>query len=958
MKCPFCSNDIPDNVKFCTECGAPLGNDQEAAAQAQNAAQDAAAQAQNAAQDAAAQAQDAAAQAQEAVQGYADQAQNAAQGYADQAQNAAQGYADQAQNAAQGYAAQAQGYADQAQNAAYNAAPQYQPQQPAYQQPQYQPQQPAYQQPQPQYQPQQPAYQQPQPQYQPQQPAYQQPQQPVKAKKKSHVGMIILVVVLLALIGAGVWAATHWEETKTLFTKTFKSDEEYLKLAVDKTVDEAKEEASDEISTVYSASRTMLAAAAGDKVSAGKIDINKHLDSALTLTLGSALSELIPEGSGVDLGWFRDVGLDIAVDSKGLLTSGKATLKLNGEALADVDFFLDAETGTLGLNVPLINSKAVLIDVNGLKEKLSSAAGSGDVAGTISSSSDKMTGLVLPEYEAVKTLIERYKDVVVENLDSVSKEDKTVKAGSLEQNFTVITVKITEKTVKNVVTAVLSKAKTDKEVKEVLRSVFEYMKTQEEMTAERYKGIYGDSYPYQYNFDFDEWYDGQFGGKIDEAVEKMKDKDYKLGINDIKLRLYTDSKAVIKGFEVETENQTLSAIRTEKGDKFAFEIKTSEDFAANMGGIRFVCEGEKSSSKLNFETSLKQKDRIFFEASFDGAYSGDKLTGKGSLKVTEKEVLTVELTDAKISLEDKVASGKIRIGAGKDLGELFFKKPSEVEYTPTAFSDTEASASGTSVIGSILPSLSIELDLDINETKNDFSVAVNVGKSNLLTLSNKGSLKTASDPAKFEGMSVNDEQQLNSWLGTVNGNLLSDVKDSLTKAGVPEELSDSLINSLSRSIAGGSTETVDDDYDYDWDDDDYDYDWDDDDDPDADETEDADETYEYDFDDYDIDDIDFNEYFEFTNADWEKVLEQVGIADYLVLDEAGNYDLNKVFKDPELYRQFFDNVDYNLLFENYDVDWESTFEFFDYDVNDYLDPDGKLDLNKVFRDLELLTVEP
>ena len=731
MKCEFCGQEIPDNAAFCPECGAPQ---KKPAAETVQKAESAVNEAEKAAETAV---NNAAGTVQIAAEGAKETAEAAAASVSEVSGASVAG----AQNVYDQTHRQAQEILGQAPSA------QAQPQQG--------------------YQPQQPAYQQPQQGYQPQQPVYQQPQQPAApatgkvkkakkskdGKKKSPVGKIILVILLLIVIGAGVFVALNWEQVKNWAIKTFSDDQKYLNYSVTNTLKKSPSQLDDLYAKVREVSQKEEAGA------------ELGLDTSLSLKLGSGADQLLA-GFGADLDWLKSLEISSADDLKGQSAGGGFKLNLNSKEIFDGAYYFDMESGDVVISVPKLASQAFRVNV--FETDSDSEYGYGESGRTVIQSVIPALSSAkpyVPDQELLERIRDRYKDLIIENLEDLSRADEELSAGGISEKYTVITVKLTEKTVKKVVKAVLKELKGDKDVKEFLKGSYDSL-------AGIVKSVPDASADFP--ADFDEFYE-KFRDSIDDRLGEVDEGDLDMGSKTPAVRICVDSEGVVKGLTFKADDVDVSLLIAEKGDDHALEFKENDLIGATLKW--------SDGSKKAFDLKIVNNGDEILRAKFDGKDSNGAVTGEGSLEIAGKDILGFSTEE--LSVTEKAIKGKAALTPGKDFFVLF--------------KDALGDSVPEGLLSSVSLKVALELDLDVTEDGGKVNAALKSGDSELIAVTSDMNKRNAKSPEKLTGVDITDPDNAQALMEEMQKSAPA-LLDGLKAAGVPEELLEDAADSISGDI--------------------------------------------------------------------------------------------------------------------------------------------------------------
>ena len=233
---------------------------------------------------------------------------------------------------------------------------------------------------------------------------------------------------------------------------------------------------------------------------------------------------------------------------------------------------------------------------------------------------------------------------------------------------------------------------------------------------------------------------------MDEALETLDEEDMDLPSFKLTLLTYLNDANDIVGITVKASSmgakiEPISWVRVEQGKKFASE------FVISAGTESLVFEGKGEKAKT---TNSK------YTLSFDG-----------------EKLLTVEVKD--YVSDDAQTSGTVRIIPSEDIMD-------------EVMGDADLPESVSDLIGSADPALEIQFSIVEGKT-GEFSIALTAGSKKLVTLSCFTKV-TVPDAIQIPENVVEfkDEESLNEWTETMNGDFLSTLIERLIEAGVPADL--------------------------------------------------------------------------------------------------------------------------------------------------------------------------
>ena len=547
----------------------------------------------------------------------------------------------------------------------------------------------------------------------PRRPGKQKKIRPERPKRSGAGKWIVLGVLGVILIALAALAAFRWNAVTSfatnLYEKTFLSPEEYYQRIERKTI-EAYLDNAEQQSDV--ATRMLNS----DKDFFTETELRLSLNQK---ALSDELLDLMEDEIGVDITWFENLGFYLSTGKADDLIGGSLSVFLNDKDIVSADLTFDPASETLYTKVPELSGRFFKVNPSELNS-------SGAVATMTSSNLDP---------EIILTLIDRYSEIVIDDLTKVEKGRETVTAGGFSAGYTALEVKIDGKVMLKIAKDVLKKAQNDKEVEELLYFSLGNM---------GYTGAKAD-----------EMYD-QFMGEIEDTLARLDEMDPKEISQSILMTVYVDGQGHIRGRHIR--------LREEK------ETVAELSYALVTSGLKYGLRAEyKADDSWDGYTS---QQNIILDGSGSVSLSRE-MTGSFDLRVKmvngrEGSEEKIDMKALKLGLEasakDKKISYEITITPTKDLLNLAledaYNMPSEVE--------------------DLIRDLSLRLSGETNNRSFSMNLALLNGKKDLLTLSEKFYEVKAFDIAV-----PSDAMDAQDWAASIDYSKIEGLMAALTEAGVP-----------------------------------------------------------------------------------------------------------------------------------------------------------------------------
>ena len=487
------------------------------------------------------------------------------------------------------------------------------------------------------------------------------PETPAPKKKNGKKIAIAIAIPVIVIAVAAVLCFTVFSD---LMMKTFASPEVYYAYIENENVDEL----ADDVSSFYEdylEEYNELSALAQK----GEFKIE----------LGDSARSLIA-AAGLDLSWLEDVTIAYDVNTKGSAVQTGMSLLHGDSSIAALDMYLDTSAKEAFISLPGIVDEFCTLPVSG----------SGFDMNVIIAA--------MPNEDVLEQLIGRYGKIIVKNVTDVEKSSETLKVGDLSEKCTVLTVKLSNETLYNIVKEILETAKTDKQIKTIVEDfavVYEdIQRASYEELESIYKEIYADNNVYADDPDFSitkeigtfQSYLGYEPGKAyDEFIEVINSQLADLenhgleDVEDIYLKNYVNSDGKIIARELSNEEATwLYYAKLEKKADFAIEFTMADS-------VLITGKGSEKNDVVNGEYTLaiaEESDANYsdlLEIKFDDLRCDDeKVTGKITVTPDLSMFDDSGMLDLKLVLEidstEKAGAMKIKVlNAGLELGTLTFK---------------------------------------------------------------------------------------------------------------------------------------------------------------------------------------------------------------------------------------------------------------------------------------------
>ncbi|MCM1326176.1 MAG: zinc ribbon domain-containing protein [Bacteroidales bacterium] len=425
-------------------------------------------------------------------------------------------------------------------------------------------------------------------------------------KKGGKAGIFVAIGVAAVLLVVVVSCVVNAAGISNFMHKTFSSPEGYFQYVMKNEVTAASERAGG----LYS-----------DMVS--KLNFyDVGYDAELTVELGEEVQALMKmagaytdlSSDGIDLSKLESFKVGAGVSVKDSTVGCNLTAHINQVALLSLNSVMDLAQGEAYFQIPEL-SKTYLglnmedYDMVGYYYDLDSL--------TEAQEMNKEIVKALPGQADVEKMIQRYLNVMIENMDDVTiGSKKQLKVEGITQKCTEIKVTIDGKTAKKAMEAVIEEALDDKDLKKIITKAID-------ATGE----------------DGDEYYD-----EFADALEYLKTELKYVGQSDgeIVLKIYVDGKGNVIGTEADFGDDRYSSV---------FTVTKGKDKA--------------------YEISLVEDDENIYSLSGKGQTSRGLLTGEFVLEVENQSVAEFKVSNLDLKKwESGYFNGSVEIMPSSEMGEL------------------------------------------------------------------------------------------------------------------------------------------------------------------------------------------------------------------------------------------------------------------------------------------------
>ncbi len=437
------------------------------------------------------------------------------------------------------------------------------------------------------------------------------------------------VAVLLALVIVFNLAAISG-----FCVKLFGSDAKYAQYVEKK----AAEETIDATSAFYGALRDIA-------------DTNYKAEVEVGLNISKNAIKDFEDMTDIELDWLKKLSVFASANVKKDAASAEFGVKLGSSDVISAETILD------------IAGKKLFVGLTNLSKNYLST----DIAIPEGFSLDMIADFAkeLPSEAKFKKMLDKYVDIAIEQIDDVSEDKDTIKAGDIEQKVTASKMKIKEKTSLDIIIAVLEEARNDKDIKALIQDFVKTAKKQPALSGQTKE------------LNADEVYEN-FVLRIDTALENFKSQKDALTENETLYVIitYIDSEHKVVGREVKMpqgdSNVTVSSYVTpHKGDKFALKYEAD--------GMKITGEGKDKdgviTGEFNFFGNSQGLNFSYFSVELEkfdtNAFAKGEL--KGTVIITPNNALGAFAGISGMSALSLISDGiELVFDAGLEKGKIEF----------------------------------------------------------------------------------------------------------------------------------------------------------------------------------------------------------------------------------------------------------------------------------------------
>lgn len=268
-------------------------------------------------------------------------------------------------------------------------------------------------------------------------------------KKRKKAPFIIGGAAAVVLIAGGICIANA-ASLGNFIKRTFSSPESYYQSVGKEALSDAAESFGDSYDTYLKRME--------ESKSGGSVDLTLRLEEGGRSLLGTI--------APMDISWLNEISLKVNSQMDGASSQGALEFYLNDDKLASMQIAADLDLEELYMKVPELSSEYLGMDLAQI------AAESGMSVEMTTEMSQMFTDLskYCEDGDTVAALMERYGNIIFDNIDSVEKSSGTLEAPGVSQKCTVLRAELDAEDMTNIANDVLDELSSDKDIEKIIRA--------------------------------------------------------------------------------------------------------------------------------------------------------------------------------------------------------------------------------------------------------------------------------------------------------------------------------------------------------------------------------------------------------------------------------------------------------------------------------------------------------
>lgn len=375
----------------------------------------------------------------------------------------------------------------------------------------------------------------------------------------------------------------------------------------------------------------------------------------MTLTVGDSVISLLEQSidGGADLSFLSSVNITMDAGISGDLEKIALTAGLNGKDIATLNMLMSMSDSIMYICVPELNDQWIKFDMSAVLPTMGDAAAEAQIATILKA---------LPDGDTLTSILNRYLEMILEELDNVDQSTVTLEVNGVKQTCTALDLKIYEEDAQRIVKKVLTALKDDAEVKKIIEDVANAV---EDATGE--------------NIGADAAY-GDFLDGINEGLTAIEEDEEYDTENYINLITYVDNAHNIIGRALTVEGGARSGLyyyTVTSGNQFAFEAALLDTQSTTTEAAKVVGSGTTNGGKTNgtFDVSVEDVKMLTLEIADMDDNSGTltlkpsaDLLSEVGLGMIAEPALQIKIEKEKVAM-NLTAAGELLLGISMSVTE-------------------------------------------------------------------------------------------------------------------------------------------------------------------------------------------------------------------------------------------------------------------------------------------------
>lgn len=317
----------------------------------------------------------------------------------------------------------------------------------------------------------------------------------------------------------------------------------------------------------------------------------------MTLTVGDTALDLFEQAifagpAPVDISFLKEINLDMDVGMNGQMEAIQLALGLKGQHIVSANLLMNMADSVIYAALPELNDQWIKLE-----------AGSADMPNVITGGMSSPAMLAelaeaLPDAETLTKVLDRYLNLILEELDNVEQSTTTLEVNGVKQDCTLLTLKVYEADALAAAKAVLNAAKDDAELKKIIEDAAKGM---EDLAGE--------------DIGADEAY-ADFKEGVEDLLAELNEVTETDTEDPIQLDTYVDKNHNIIGMKLNMDSQgerydVAYFYNLTEGDKTAFEFAVPSD-VDDTDDFKVSGTGTKKDGKTSgtYTVSMQGMDMV------------------------------------------------------------------------------------------------------------------------------------------------------------------------------------------------------------------------------------------------------------------------------------------------------------------------------------------------------------